>query len=145
MLGVIGIFAPDDDDNGDNGNGGSDTTPPTVASTDPYDGELYVGSWYPTFTITFSEPMYQSSNIHSSLFFFPNDDTSEEYYSGDSSYWVNDKTVEIYTTAILDYSTEYLASLTYPYNYSVKDVNGNYAECVLGDIICTWTFTTEVL
>ncbi|MCK5562138.1 MAG: Ig-like domain-containing protein [Thermoplasmata archaeon] len=139
LLAYTGILFPDNEDNGEKP---PDTTAPNIAATDPGIGEMSV-SVNPTFTIIFNEDMYQSTNIHSSLLIIPYDDESGEvYFTGDSSYWEDSKTVVIrVTSTTLDYNTKYFASLTYPEDYSVRDINGNHADAT-ENIIYFWTFTT---
>ena len=131
-LAVIGILVGDGENGETNGNGNnnSDTTPPTVVSTDPYNEEMFV-SVYTPFKITFSEPMYQSSTIHGALkieIFDYDTNTTYYYTEGYSSYWVNSKTVSIELDDALDSNSVYVAYLKYPHLYEIKDQNGNYAE-----------------
>jgi hypothetical protein len=124
----------------------TDTTPPYVYYTSPYDGEYDVDPSLDTITITFNEPMYQSTTLHDGLYleWYDLELGYLEYEYGFSSYWSDSKTVVITLDDNLNSETYYFASLRYPYLYEIKDINGNYVEYVDSETmsIYDWVFDT---
>ena len=109
----------------------SDTIPPTVTSTTPADGTIDVPI-QPMITITFSEPMYQSTTVHEGLLFEPYG--VSEYDA--STEWTDNKTVRIINLKGFEFDTTYTVSIDYVYLGNIKDEAGNYLE-----IGYNWLFT----
>lgn len=153
-IGAVFLYAnlttlePSDDGDGD-GFGGSgnrkDTTPPTIVTTTPDDGEKDVDRDL-VVKITFSEAMHQSDEVHEAISITPYDaDTSNA-----KTNWISDTTVEITGIVIPDRefpnsdilldplkSTEYTISIKWTSLYDIEDKAGNCLEEY------NWQFTTE--
>ena len=119
-----------------------DTTPPRIISTRPADGATGVGST-PSFTIVWSEPMYQSTDTKGAFNLEPYEEHG--FCGADSSDWTSSTTVVItstYTYGELNSGVVYNASIRWPNLYELKDLAGNYAESDdVNFIVYDWEFT----